>query len=80
MVIGRRFTVAPKWQQKIAQNTLYGATVNRLPITTLPNWEITLPELKVQRPIGRTLASLDDKIAAKIAEEGEVNIRVTLEK
>ena len=58
------YWLSPKWQQKIAQNTLYGATVNRLPITTLPNWEITLPELKVQRPIGRTLASLDDKIAA----------------
>ena len=58
------YWLSPKWQQKIAQNTLYGATVNRLPITTLPNWEITLPELKVQRPIGRTLASLDDKISA----------------
>ncbi|OFQ48028.1 restriction endonuclease subunit S [Corynebacterium sp. HMSC076D02] len=58
------YWLSPKWQQKIAQNTLYGATVNRLPITTLPNWEITLPELKVQRPIGRTLASLDDKIVA----------------
>ena len=58
------YWLSPKWQQKIAQNTLYGATVNRLPITTLPNWELTLPELKVQRPIGRTLASLDDKISA----------------
>ncbi|MDU1461153.1 MULTISPECIES: restriction endonuclease subunit S [unclassified Corynebacterium] len=64
------YWLSPKWQQKIAQNTLYGATVNRLPITTLPNWEITLPELKVQRPIGRTLASLDDKIAANNRAKG----------
>lgn len=64
------YYLSPAFQQLIEQNTIYGATVNRISLSTIGKWPVTIPSLKDQRSIAEVLGSLDDKIAAntKIAE------------
>lgn len=58
------FYLSPDFQATIARNTIHGATVNRIGIATMGQWEITLPHLEEQRAIAEVLGALDDKIAA----------------
>jgi len=50
------------WRATINQNILSGSTVDRVPLTTFPNFEISLPPLTVQREIASILSAYDDLI------------------
>ncbi|WP_297450697.1 restriction endonuclease subunit S [uncultured Corynebacterium sp.] len=58
------FWLSPRWQSFLQERTLYGATVNRIPIGEMPNWPIDIPAIAMQEKISEVLGSLDDKIAA----------------
>jgi type I restriction enzyme S subunit len=51
------------WRAQIDANTLTGATVDRIPLTTFPDFKVFLPDLKTQRVIAETLSTYDDLIA-----------------
>ncbi len=50
------------WHRTIAKNTLSGATVDRIPLTTFPTFELNLPDLDIQRKVVAILAAYDDLI------------------
>lgn len=52
----------PEWRKQIDANTLCGATVDRIPLTTFPEFKVVLPELSAQREIASTLSAYDDLI------------------
>lgn len=56
--------LGPEFQEVIRQRAVHGATVDRIPLTELPNWPISIPSLREQRAIAAVLGALDDKIAA----------------
>lgn len=51
-----------EWRNVIAQNTLIGSTVDRIPIAKLPDFPITVPPLPTQRKIAAILSAYDDLI------------------
>ncbi len=51
-----------KWRNVIAQNTLIGSTVDRIPIAKFPDFPITIPPLPTQRKIASILSAYDDLI------------------
>lgn len=59
--------LAPQFQSKIEQNTIHGATVNRIPLNRMGAWEVSLPPVPEQQAIAEVLGALDDKIAANTA-------------
>lgn len=58
------FYLSPTFQRTIAENTIQGATVSRIGLATMPDWEVDIPALPTQRAIAEVLGALDDKIAA----------------
>jgi len=50
---------APDWRATIAENTLSGSTVDRIPLTRFPTFEVSLPPPPVQRRIVGVLAAYD---------------------
>lgn len=56
--------LGPEFQEVIRQRAVHGATVDRIPLTELPNWPISIPSLREQRAIAAVLGALDEKIAA----------------
>lgn len=56
--------LGPGFQETIRRGTVHGATVDRIPISTLPDWEIAIPSLAEQREIANVLWTLDQKIEA----------------
>ncbi|MFT4189386.1 MAG: hypothetical protein QM621_12485 [Aeromicrobium sp.] len=46
----------------IRENTLSGATVDRIPIGEMPDWPIRLPDLYAQHVLAGVLGSIDDLI------------------
>lgn len=54
---------SPRWRAQIEANTLTGATVDRIPLTTFPEFEVLVPELQEQRRIAEVLSAYDDLIA-----------------
>lgn len=50
------------WRRTIAKNTLSGATVDRIPLTTFPTFELDLPSLETQEKIVAILTAYDDLI------------------
>jgi type I restriction enzyme S subunit len=50
------------WRDVIRHNTLTGATVDRIPLTTFPDFPITIPSLPSQRKIAGILSAYDDLI------------------
>jgi type I restriction enzyme, S subunit len=51
-----------EWRQTIANNTLIGSTVDRIPLTNFPEFPIRLPPLPTQRKIAGILSAYDDLI------------------
>jgi type I restriction enzyme, S subunit len=51
-----------EWRSTVARNTLIGSTVDRIPLTKFPNFEIALPPLPTQRKIAAILSAYDDLI------------------
>jgi type I restriction enzyme S subunit len=58
------FYLSPGFQRTIAKHTIHGATVSRIGLATMPDWEIEIPDLEEQHAVGAVLGALDDKIAA----------------
>ena len=57
-----------QWQQTISQNTIRGSTVDRIPLTDLPSFEIIVPPLAIQRESTAILSicvSLINKLTAE---------------
>lgn len=65
--------LSPVLQSLIEKNTIHGATVNRIALSTMSSWQVSVPPLHEQRAIAEVLGALDDKIAAntKLAEASE---------
>ncbi len=53
---------SPEWRRTVVENTVTGATVDRLPIKTFPSFQMSLPPLPVQRRIADILSAYDDLI------------------
>lgn len=53
---------SPEWSQTIARNLVVGATVNRIPISEFPRFELMLPDIQEQKQIAKVLSDLDAKI------------------
>jgi type I restriction enzyme S subunit len=51
-----------EWRQTVAKYMLLGSTVNRIPITKFPEFEISYPPLPTQRKIAAILSAYDDLI------------------
>lgn len=54
--------LSPVFQQQIRERTVHGATVDRIPISEMPSWEVRLPDGQTQERIASVLGPLDDKI------------------
>lgn len=51
-----------EWRQTIAENTITGATVDRIPIAKFPDFLISLPSIENQHKIANVLSAYDDLI------------------
>ncbi len=56
--------LSPAVKRTIEENTIHGATVNRIALSTMGKWRVKLPPMSEQRAIAEVLGALDDKIAA----------------
>lgn len=56
--------LSPAFKRLIEQNTVHGATVNRIALSTMGAWSLQIPALPNQRAIAEVLGALDDKIAS----------------
>lgn len=56
--------LSPEFQETLRRQTIFGATVERLPISEMGQWEIPLPPPSEQSGIAEVLGALDDKIDA----------------
>lgn len=54
--------LSPSFQQVIKTNTITGATVNRIALTELPNFEVRIPPMEEQRKVSELLSNLDKKM------------------
>lgn len=61
--------LSPSFQEKIQQYAVYGATVDRIPLTEFPAWRIELPSQELSK-LESILAPLDD-IAQRRERENE---------
>lgn len=75
------YYLGPEFQAVIERNTIYGATVNRIPLATMGSWPVALPPLADQQAIAEVLGVLDDKIAvnAQLISGADRLSRVTFE-
>ena len=53
---------SPEWRSTIAQNTVLGATVDRIPIAKFPDFPVSLPDLPSQKRIADILSAYDNLI------------------
>lgn len=54
--------MSPAFQNVLKSRTRHGSTVDRIPLTEFGNYPISIPDLKTQREIAKTLSTLDDRI------------------
>lgn len=70
--------LSKSFQDTIRQQTIHGATVDRLPLTTLPSWPIDLPEYGKQQ-LEEDLSQLDELAVSKERENEKLEaLRDTL--
>lgn len=55
--------LGPEFQRTIAERSVHGATVDRIPLAEFSRWPISIPQLGEQQAIAEVLGALDDKIA-----------------
>jgi type I restriction enzyme S subunit len=51
-----------EWRKTISQKIIFGSTVDRIPLISFPEFEISLPPLPTQRKIAAILSAYDDLI------------------
>ena len=51
-----------EWRKTISQKTIFGSTVDRIPLISFPEFEISVPPLPTQRKIAAILSAYDDLI------------------
>src|SRR5437867_4382782 len=51
---------SPAWREVITNNMMSGATVDRIPLITFPNFPVSAPPLPVQRRIAGILSAYDE--------------------
>ena len=56
------YFMTPAWRAVVESNIISGATVDRIPLTKFPEFELCLPDLDVQRRIASVLSAYDDLI------------------
>ena len=56
---------SPQWRATIAENTIIGATVDRIPIAKFPEFPIRLPDIETQCRIADILSAYDNLIENK---------------
>ena len=64
-VLGRYlyyYFFSDEWRATIAENTVIGATVDRIPLIRFPEFPVSFPSLEKQRTIADTLSVYDDLI------------------
>lgn len=54
---------SPAWREVIKSNMLSGSTVDRIPLTTFPEYPVNAPSLPTQRRIADILSAYDELIA-----------------
>lgn len=54
--------LSPSFQQVIKANTITGATVNRIALTELPNFEVRIPSMEEQKKVSALLSNIDRKM------------------
>ena len=54
------------WRKEVEKYILPGATVDRIPLTTVPNFKLTIPPLPIQKKIAGVLSAYDDLIEANL--------------
>ena len=60
------YFLSPIWKAFISNNTVSGSTVDRISIDEFPNYEIEVPEIKIQNMIVSILDAVDTKIDINI--------------
>lgn len=58
----RYYFLTSSWRAVVEANIISGATVDRIPLTKFPDFEVRLPALEVQRRIASILSAYDDLI------------------
>lgn len=58
--------LGPEFQSTIRENTLSGATVDRIPVGEMPAWPIRVPDLVSQRAIAGVLGSIDGSSQSRV--------------
>ena len=56
------YFMTPAWRAVVESNIVSGATVDRIPLTKFPDFELRLPDLDVQHRIASVLSAYDDLI------------------
>jgi type I restriction enzyme, S subunit len=56
------FYLSPGFQRTIAKHTIHGATVPRIGLATMPDWDVEIPKLAEQQAIADVLGALHAKI------------------
>jgi len=56
------YFLSPAWRAKMDAITITGATVNRIPLTTFPDTNVSFPRLQEQKAIAQILSAYDDLI------------------
>ena len=56
------YFLSPVWRAKMDAITINGATVNRIPLTNLPDTEVSFPSLNEQAAIAEVLSAYDDLV------------------
>lgn len=53
---------SPEWRKTVAENTIVGATVDRIPIAKFPDFPICLPDIRIQKRVADILSKYDELI------------------
>ena len=56
------YFLTPSWRAIIEANVISGATVDRVPLTKFPEFQVQLPNLDIQKRIASILSAYDDLI------------------
>lgn len=56
------YLLSREWRSVVESNVINGATVDRIPLSRLPGFEIKIPDISVQRRVVSILSAYDDLI------------------